>query len=555
MRPVCGGGMFRWPSRQRVPIIRSIMSIGVHYDYIIIGSGFGGSVSALRLMEKGYRVLIIERGRRFGPEDYPATNWDLRRWMWMPKAGLRGLFKLTMFPHVSIVHGVGYGGGSLVYANTLPVPGEDFFNAESWRRLANWSQELKPHYDTAHRMLGATENPLMTHPDRVLQEIAQDMGRAEHFHKTKVAVYFGKAGVTVPDPYFGGEGPPRTGCNSCGGCMLGCRFGSKNTLDKNYLYLAEKKGLDVETETFVDAVRPAPGGGYVVETHDALAMVSSNRRTFRAQNVIISGGVLGSVDLLLRMKRDRAGLPHLSDTVGEYIRTNSESLIGVVSADASRDLSKGIAIGSILHTDEHSHVEPVRYSAGSGFWRLLMAPHVSGQTTPARMRNLLAKVVGQRRQMMRAVTVKDFAKQSAILLYMRTLEGTLRFKLGRFRQLTTEMSDGTSPTASIPEATEIAERFADKVDGFTMSLANETLMNIPTTAHILGGACMGTSAKEGVIDAQHQVHGYPGLYVIDGAAVSANPGVNPSLTITALAERAMTFIPPKAEREHVRAQA
>jgi len=523
------------------------MSIGVLYDYIIIGSGFGGSVSALRLMEKGYKVLIIERGKRFTPEDYPKTNWDLRKWMWMPKAGMRGLFKLTMFPHVSIIHGVGYGGGSLVYANTLPIPKTPFFESDSWSHLAHWEKELAPHYKEAHRMLGAVENPLMTHPDRVLKEIAQDMGREDHFHKTKVAVYFGQPGVTVKDPFFGGKGPSRTGCNSCGGCMLGCRYNSKNTLDKNYLWLAEQLGLDVETETNVSAVRPAPGGGYLVETHDSMAMTTSNRRTFRAHNVIVSGGVMGSVDLLLRMKRDPHGLPKLSDKTGEFIRTNSESLIGVVTGDRSRDLSKGIAIGTILHTDEHSHVEPVRYSAGSGFWRMLMAPHVSGKTAPARMTNLLKAIAGKRRELVRALTVKDFAKQSAVLLYMRTLEGTLRFKLGQLGQMTTEMSDGQPPQASIPEATEIAERFAKKVDGITMSLVNETLLGIPTTAHILGGACMGDSAETGVIDAQHQVHGYPGLYVIDGAAVSANPGVNPSLTITALAERAMTFIPAKKE--------
>ena len=521
------------------------MSIGVLYDYIIIGSGFGGSVSALRLMEKGYRVLIIERGRRFEPDDYPKTNWDLRKWMWMPKAGMRGLFKMSMFPHVSIVHGVGYGGGSLVYANTLPIPKAPFFEAPSWAHLADWQTELEPHYTEAHRMLGATVNPLTTHPDRVLEEIARDLGREDHFHKTKVAVYFGQPGVTVKDPYFGGKGPPRTGCNSCGGCMLGCRFGAKNTLDKNYLYLAEQLGLDVEVETAVDAVRPAPGGGYLVETHDSLAMTTSNRRTFRAHNVIVSGGVMGSIDLLLRMKRDRDGLPKLSDALGHQIRTNSESLIGVVSGDNSRDLSRGIAIGSILHTDDHSHVEPVRYSSGSGFWRLLMAPHVSGKSIPARMTNLLRAVAGKRRELMRAIMVKDFAKQSAILLYMRALEGTLRFKLGRLGQMTSEMSAGETPSASIAEATDIAERFAKKVDGITMSLINETLLNIPTTAHILGGACMGGSAADGVIDAKHEVFGYPGLYVIDGAAVSANPGVNPSLTITALAERAMTFIPQK----------
>jgi cholesterol oxidase len=521
------------------------MSTNATYDYIIIGSGFGGSVSALRLVEKGYRVLIIERGRRFEPSDFPKTNWDLRRWMWMPHAGLRGLFRLTMFPHVSIVHGVGYGGGSLVYANTLPVPKDSFFSAASWAHLAPWKEELAPFYQTAYQMLGAVENPLMTPPDRVLQEIARDMGQEDDFHKTKVAVYFGESGVTVPDPFFNGKGPSRTGCNSCGGCMLGCRHNAKNTLDKNYLWLAEQLGLEVEVETLVTALRPGKEGGYVVETKDSLSLIPSNQRQFRANHVILAGGVLGTVDLLLNMKRDPEGLPRLSNCVGEQIRTNSESLIGVVSGDSKQDLSKGIAIGSIFHTDEHSHVEPVRYSEGSGFWRLLMAPHVSGNTISERMRNLLNVLTGKSRELIRAVTVRDYAKQTVILLYMRSLEGTLRFKLGKLGNLTTALGTGETPSASIPEATEIAEKFAKKIDGIAMSLVNETLLNIPTTAHILGGACMGDSPDNGVINSKHEVFGYPGLYVIDGAAVSANPGVNPSLTITALAERAMSFIPHK----------
>jgi cholesterol oxidase len=512
------------------------------YDWIIIGSGFGGSVSALRLVEKGYKVLIIEKGRRFQPNDYPKTNWDLKRWMWMPKAGMKGLFSLRFFPHITIASGVGYGGGSLVYANTLPIPKDDFFEAESWGHLASWKQELEGHYKTAHTMLGATENERITYVDRMMESIAKDIGREDSFHPSKVAVYFGKSGVTVPDPYFDGKGPERTGCNSCGGCMLGCRFGAKNTLDKNYLWLAEQAGLHVRTETQVKAVRPAEGG-YVVEAEDSLTNLGKRSYTFRSKKVIFSAGVLGTMDLLLKMRSDNRGLPNLSERLGEYVRTNSESLIAVVSKNPDRDLSKGIAIGSIIHTDDHSHVEPVRYPAGSGFFRIMAAPHLEGQTLTGRFASLIKKTVTKPVDIFRALTVKDYAKQTVIMLYMRSLEGSIRFTRGILGQLTTQLSDGPAPTASIPEATELANRMAEKIDGVPLSMATESLLNIPTTAHILGGSCMGKNDDEGVIDADHQVFNYPGLYVIDGSAVSANPGVNPSLTITALAERAMSRIP------------
>ena len=509
------------------------------YDFVIIGSGFGGSVSALRLVEKGYRVLLLEKGRRFGPADFPRTNWELRRWMWVPGMGFRGLFKMSFFPHLTVVHGVGYGGGSLVYANTLPVPKDAFFTGGTWEGLADWKVELAPHYRTAQRMLGSTRNPNVTYVDEVIREVARDIGRPDGFHPTDVAVYFGKPGQTVPDPYFDGEGPDRTGCIGCGACMTGCRFNAKNTLDKNYLYLAEKRGLEVATETEVTAVRPADGG-YRVEARGG--------RVFGAKNVVLAGGVLGTVELLLRMKADPEGLPRLSEKLGHHVRTNSESLIEVVSERRDHDLSKGIAIGSILETDEHSHLEPTRYGAGSGFFRLLAAPHVSGASFWTRLANLVGTVVRHPVKLLRAVFVPDFSKYSVILLYMRTLEGSLRMKLGRgittgfAKGLTTELGDGPAPTASIPEATDLARRVADKLQGLPVSLVTETALGVPTTAHILGGCCMGASAEEGVIDAEHRVFGYVGLYVIDGSSVSANPGVNPSLTITALAERAMSRI-------------
>lgn len=517
------------------------------WDYVIVGSGFGGSVSALRLAEKGYRVCVLEKGRRFAPRDFPRTNWDLRRWLWLPRIGWRGLFKMTFLPHVTVLSGVGVGGGSLVYANTLPVPKGEFFRAASWGDLADWEAELAPHYETAQRMLGATENPQRTYADQVLGEVASEVGRAEAFGPTRVAVYFGRPGETVPDPYFGGAGPARTGCTACGGCMLGCRVGAKNTLDKNYLWFAERAGAQVRPESEVVRVRPEPGGGYRVDVVER----RRRRRVYRARNVVFAGGVMGTVDLLLRL-RERGDLPDLSPRLGEFVRTNSEALIGVVSARRDRDLSRGIAITSILHTDEHSHLEPVRYPAGSGFFRLMGLPHVAGGSLPVRLLAMLGEVLRHPIRTLRAYLVPDWAKNTLILLYMRTLDGHLSLRRGRSpftgfaRGLTTALAEGPAPAASIPEATDLAWRVAAKVDGVPQSMATETLLGIPTTAHVLGGCCMGRSAAEGVIDADHRVFGYDGLYVIDGSAVSANPGVNPSLTITALAERAMSKIPPKA---------
>lgn len=522
------------------------------WDYVIVGSGFGGSVSALRLVEKGYRVLVLEKGRRLGPQDFPKTNWDLKRWLWRPELGWRGLFKMTFFRHVTVVSGVGVGGGSLVYANTLPIPPDAFFEAKSWGGLARWKEELATHYQTVRRMLGATVNPLRTVPDQVLESVAEDTGRGDKFSPTTVAVYFGKPNQTDPDPYFGGEGPERTGCNSCGGCMLGCRFGAKNTLDKNYLYLAEKRGLSIEPDTEVTWVRPLEGGGYEVTAKQGASLLRRKVR-YHARNVIFAGGVLGTVDLLLRLKESPNGLPKLSDRVGDFVRTNSEALIGVVSERRDIDLSKGIAISSILHTDEHSHIEPVRYPEGAGFFRLLMAPHVSGASFFSRMARFFSAMVRHPIRYLRAFLVPDWAKSTVILLYMRTLDGHLRMRRGRgpftlFRRgTTTALAEGPAPTASIPEATELAHRVADKVQGTPMSLVTETVMGIPTTAHILGGCCMGASREDGVIDHRHRVFGYDGLYVIDGSAISANPGVNPSLTIAALAERAMTFIPARQQ--------
>ena len=521
-----------------------------HYDWVIIGSGFGGSVSAHRLTQKGYKVLVIEKGRRFALSDFPKTNWDLKNWMWKPSVGFKGFFQMSYLKHMTVYHGVGVGGGSLVFANTLPTPTSGFFEAKSWGHLADWENELAPHYATAKRMLGATPNPMMTRGDQVMKEIAQDMGREEHFHPTEVAVFFGEPNKKVPDPYFDGEGPDRVGCTFCGACMTGCRVGAKNTLDRNYLYLAEKHGAEVLAETEVTSVAPKEGGGYRVKTKGSFDEKHTDE--FTGDRIIFAGGVMGTIPLLLQMKEDPDGLPLLSDRLGDFVRSNSEALFGIIAPGKDVNFTKGVAITSILHTDDHSHIEPVRYGPGSGFFRLLMVPHAPGPNAFVRVLRAFGMFARKPLRWLRAFFVRDSSKHTQILLYMRTLEGSLRMKLGRswltgFRRgLVTEIDDPSqAPQAFIPEATKLAETFADKVDGVASTVITETLMGVPSTAHILGGACMGGSAEAGVIDPNHEVFNYPGMYVIDGSSISANPGVNPSLTITALAERAMSLIADK----------
>lgn len=528
------------------------------WDYVIVGSGFGGSVSALRLAQKGYRVLVLEKGRRRAATDFAKTTWNLRRWLWLPGMGCRGIFRMSFLPHVTALSGVGVGGGSLVYANTLPVPKGPFFETGSWGHLAKWEEELAPHYREALRMLGATRTPFLTVPDEVLRDIGRQIGREEGFESTNVAVFFGREGkgdepgVAVPDPFFEGKGPERAACTRCGGCMVGCRYGAKNTLDKNYLFLAEGLGAVVRADTEVTWVTPLPGGGYELAAREGTSPLPALRKDmrFKAKNVIFSGGVLGTVKLLLELRESSTGLPGISARIGDFVRTNSEVLVGVVTGK-DQDLSQGVAIGSILHTDEQSHLEPVRYSKGSGFLRLLALPFAPGDTVWERFAHLFSTIVKSPWKATKAFWVPDWAKRTMILLYMRTVDGHLRMNLARswrtgFRRgLSSVAGGGAGAKAWHPEANDLTKRACDLLDGFPQSMLTETLLGIPTTAHILGGCPMGDGPETGVIDHRHRVFGYDGLWVVDGSAMSANPGVNPSLTITALAERAMSFIPPK----------
>jgi len=532
------------------------------FDFIVIGSGFGGSVSALRLTEKGYRVAVIEMGRRWSPDDLPRSNWAFRRWIWRPALGLRGFFNLRFFRHATIFHGCAVGGGSITYAGTLLVPPDKVWDNGSWAGLTDWKSEMPQHYATAARMLGVVENKILGPADLLLKQTAEAVGVGRTFYRTKVAILEAAEGeppgTVVPDPFFGGEGPERSTCKACGGCMLGCRHGAKNTLDLNYLYLAEKRGMRLFAETKVVDVKPLGGGdgsgGYEVHTMNSTGW-GRQRRRFTTRGVVFSASALGTMELLFQLKQ-KGSLPDIGPQVGKRVRTNSESLIGARTPGCSQDLSQGIAIGSGVYIDEHTHIEAVRYPRGSDSMALLTTILTGGHAGPGRillwLRSLVSALLRSPIRTFRLLQPFRFAQETVILLCMQALDGHIEMRWERpwfwpFRKRL--VSRGDRIPTFIPQANEFARKFAQLTGGTAMSMLPEILFDIPGTAHCIGGCAIADSPERGVVDAQHRVFGYRNLYICDGSVIAANLGVNPSLTITALAERAMSLIPHQENSE------
>ncbi|WBB55038.1 GMC family oxidoreductase [Verrucosispora sp. WMMD573] len=526
----------------------------MRYDVVVIGSGFGGSVAALRLAEKGYSVGVLEAGRRFADDEFPQTSWRLRRFLWAPRLGCFGLQRITLLraAHrragggVLVLSGAGVGGGSLVYANTLYEPLDAFYDDPQWRHLTDWRAELAPHYDQAKRMLGVATYPIATGADRAMRRVAERMGALHTFHATPVGVHLGRPGERVADPYFGGAGPERTGCTHCGACMTGCRVGAKNTLVKNYLWLAERLGVRVHPLTTVTSVRPADGG-YQVHTERTGAWLRRRSQVIHADQVVFAAGALGT-QRLLHEGRERGHLPGLSPRLGELTRTNSEAILGAsVPRRRARkrgvDFTEGVAITSSFHPDPQTHVEPVRYGRGSNAMGLLQSLLVDGG--PHRLRRWLGQLLRQPRVAARMLSVRRWSERTVIALVMQSTDNSLTLRL-RGRRLVSGPGHGRPNPTWIPAGNEAVRLLAEEIDGTPGGALTEPF-DIPVTAHILGGAAIGATAADGVIDPYHRVHGHPGLHVVDGAAVSANLGVNPSLTITAQAERALSLWPNKGD--------
>ncbi len=531
------------------------------YDYVIIGSGFGGSVSAMRLSEKGYRVLVLERGKRFNAQDFPKTNWNVFKFLWMPGLRCFGIQGLVFFDDMWVLNGSGVGGGSLVYACTLIKPSKAFFEADEWAGLADWETELYPHFQTASRMLGVSENPKFWPADYILLDIAKELGQEKTFEPTPVSIYFGEPGKTVPDPYFAGEGPERAGCIHCGGCMVGCRHNAKNSLDKNYLYFAEKWGAEVQPEANVVDIRPLYGkrpdnARYEVVYERTTDWIFKRRKSIRARNVVVSAGVLGTIELLLKCRDETKSLPKLSRQIGVRVRSNSEALMGVTAYDDAVDYSEGVAISSHFWIDEVTSVEPVRYSPGSSFMRSLTLPLIKMEGSfGKRLVELIMAGIRNPLDLLSVRILPGWAQKNTVILVMQTVENRMHLKQGRsiwtlFRKgLVSERDKRLPIPAVIDVGRRVVDRFAEKARGAPWSGISDVLLNTPATAHILGGCSIGEDETQGVVDINHEVFNYPGLYVADGSVISANLGVNPSLTITAMTERAMSRIPAATEIE------
>ncbi len=523
------------------------------YDYLVIGSGFGGSVSAMRLSEKGYRVAIIEKGKEYRPEDFPKSNWNLRKFLWAPLIKCFGFQKLTFFKQVFILSGVGVGGGSLVYANTHMVPPDDFFSNSAWNRFGDWKSRLMPFYSQAKFMLGTTKNQRLHEEDFRLQEVARDMGRESTFDSVNVGVYFGDPKI-AQDPYFGGLGPLRRGCVECAACMVGCRYDAKNTLDKNYLRFARRFGAKLFPETLVTRVEYRDQI-YHVHTQRSTAWRTRNRKVFRSRGLVVSGGVLGTMELLLRQKYELKTMPAISNELGSQLRTNSEMLCGVQSYH--HKLNHGIAISSVFNPDDHTHVEIVKYSDGSDAMGVFGGYPVGAGDKSTRIVKLLGLMLTRPDILLRSyfrMLSRTWARYTVIFLVMQTLESSMRmvWRTGWFKGGMQIHNQGSQRVpAHIPIGQEVITRYAAKVEGEPANSIPEVLFNMSTTAHILGGCPMGDSAENGVVDSTFHVFNYPNMLILDGSIIQGNIGVNQSMTITALSEYAMSLIPAKPGNQKI----
>jgi cholesterol oxidase len=511
-------------------------------DVVVIGSGFGGSVSALRLTEKGYSVAVLEAGRRFDEGTLPKTSWHVRSFLWAPRLRCFGIQRISLLKDVLVLSGAGVGGGSLNYANTLYEPLEVFYADPQWGHITDWRSELAPFYDQAKRMLGVTANPTITPADEVMRDVAEEMGVGPTFRPTPVGVWFGEPGVEVADPFFGGAGPARRGCIQCGECMTGCRHGAKNTLLQNYLYLAERAGAVVHPLTTVTCIRPLADGRYAVDTERTGSWLRRHPQTFVARDVVVAAGTLGTQKLLHRMRAEGT-LPDLSPRLGELTRTNSEAILGARTFRRDVDFTRGVAITSSFHPSDDTHIEPVRYGRGSNLMGLLTTALADGGRS--RRRAWLREVARHPLEMLRNLSMRRWSEQTIIALVMQTRDNSIRcfWKRGR---LTSTQGHGEPNPTWIPQGHDAVRRIARKIGGFPGGGWND-VFDIPMTAHFLGGAPIGDSPAAGVLDPYHRAYGHPGLHVVDGAAVSANLGVNPSLTITAQAERAMALWPNRGD--------
>jgi cholesterol oxidase len=515
------------------------------FDVAIIGSGFGGSIAALRLVEKGYRVLVIEAGRRYADHEFAKTSFNLKKFLYFPRLGLRGIQRIDFLKNVMVMSGAGVGGGSLVYANTLYRPPLEFFRTGSWAGITDWQKALSPYFDQAERMLGVEVNPFFSPSDAAVKKVAERMGRGDTFRMTPLGVHFGEAGMTVEDPYFGGVGPARTGCTNCGECMTGCRHGAKNTLVKNYLYLAEQAGAQVVAETTVADIRELAQGGFELSVRGSSAWSGSGQRSIRAGQVIVAAGALGTAKLLQKV-RAGGNLRGLSDRLGHLSRTNSESLLGVVARGDDIDYSQGAAITSSIFPSPDTHIEPVRYGKGSNFMALLQSVIASGKAgqNPNPLRLIWATITNLHR-LPSFYNLRDWSERAIILLVMQARDNSLVTKLkgGLFgRRLTSVQGHGEKNPAWVPAGHDVARELAKEINGTPGAVVTEPF-GIPMTAHFLGGCVIGADASTGVVDPYLRAFGVEGLHILDGSTLSANPGVNPSLAIAAQAEWAMAHWP------------